>query len=99
MALLQSLGYAPIYGINEFPTLRYYEEMFLDKSFRISLFYTFYYSLVPTIVGTALSIYLALALRKRFKRNFSSPVVGTAELCVFHSILRGAEVRAFTTDG
>ncbi len=73
VALLQSFGYAPIYGINDFPTLRYYRELFGLPSFWRSVFYTFYYSLVPTTVGIALSIYLALLLRKSFwgKKIFS----------------------------
>lgn len=66
LAFLQSLGYAPIYQINEFPTLRYYREMLTTTGFWQSVFYTFYYALVPTILGLALSIYLALTLRKRF---------------------------------
>ena len=28
VALLQSFGYAPLYGINEFPTFRHYRELF-----------------------------------------------------------------------
>lgn len=65
-AFLQSLGYAPIYQINNFPTLQYYQEMLSTPGFWRSVFYTFYYALVPTLVGLALSIYLALTLRKRF---------------------------------
>lgn len=65
-AFLQSLGYAPIYQINNFPTLHYYQEMLSTTGFWRSVFYTFYYALVPTLVGLALSIYLALTMRKRF---------------------------------
>ncbi len=66
VALLQSFGYAPLYGINEFPTLRHYRSLFSLPGFWRSVGYTFYYALVPTIIGTALSIYLALILRKKF---------------------------------
>jgi len=69
MAFLQSLGYAPMYHINEFPTLRYYTELFSLPKFWESLFYTFYYAIVPTIAGTVLSIYLALSLQKRFAKK------------------------------
>ena len=65
-ALAQSLGYAPIYGVSEFPTGRYYWELFLSSGFWRSAGLTLYYALVPTIVGTALSILLALSLRRRF---------------------------------
>ncbi len=66
VSLLQSFGYAPLYKVNEFPTLKYYRELFALPGFWSSVGYTFYYALVPTVVGTALSIYLALVLRKRF---------------------------------
>lgn len=32
-ALLQSFGYAPIYGIDTFPTLRYYSKLFDSSGF------------------------------------------------------------------
>jgi len=66
-AILQSFGYAPLYNVNEFPTLRYYESLFSQSGFWRSVGLTFYYAIVPTIVGTALSIYLALLLRRRFR--------------------------------
>lgn len=72
LAFLQSLGYAPLYQINTFPTLHYYQDLFGSTGFWQSVFYTFYYALIPTFVGLILSIYLALTLRKRFalKRLF-----------------------------
>ena len=63
---LQSFGYAPLYGINKFPTLEYYNALFTTDGFWWSVFYTFYYALVPTVVATTLGIYLALILQKRF---------------------------------
>lgn len=65
-AVLQSFGHAPVYGIREFPTLRHYQALFTLPGFWASVGLTFYYALVPTIVGTALSVYLALQLRRRF---------------------------------
>ncbi len=66
-AVLQSFGYAPLYQINEFPTLRHYESLFGLPGFWQSVGLTFYYAIVPTVVGTVLSIYLALLLRRRFR--------------------------------
>ena len=66
VALLQSFGYAPLYGINEFPTLRHYRTLFSLPGFWASVGLTFYYAVVPTLLGTALSVYLALKLRERF---------------------------------
>jgi len=67
VALLQSLGYAPLYNINEFPTLKYYRSLLALPGFWSSVGLTFYYALVPTVVGTVLSTYLALTLRRRFR--------------------------------
>ncbi len=65
--LLQSLGYAPLYGVDTFPTLRYYREVWRAPQFWASLTLTLRYAFVPTLVGTVLSIYLALLLRPRFQ--------------------------------
>ena len=67
MGILQSLGYAPLYGVDTFPTFSYYRDLFATPGFWMSVFYTFYYATVPTVVGLALSILLALALRNRFR--------------------------------
>lgn len=65
-ALVQSLGYAPIYGIEAFPSFEWYEELLTQPGFWRSLGLTFYYAITPTIVGLIASMVLALALRKRF---------------------------------
>lgn len=67
VALFQSFGHAPIYGITEFPTLKHYRSLFALPGFWNSVGLTFYYALVPTIVGTLASLYLALTLRRRFR--------------------------------
>ena len=65
-ALAQSLGYAPIYGVADFPTGRYYRELLSRRTFWQSAGFTLYYALAPTLLGTVLSISLALSLRRRF---------------------------------
>ena len=73
--LAQSLGYAPLYRIDTFPTLRYYTEVFSAPGFWRSLGLTLVYALVPTVLGTLLSVPLALSLRSRFRgRRFLSGV-------------------------
>ena len=67
IALLQSFGHAPIYGITEFPTLKHYRSLFALPGFWSSVGLTFYYAVVPTVVGTIASLYLALTLRRRFR--------------------------------
>ncbi len=64
--LLQSVGYAPLYGIHA-PTLRYYAEVFGASGFWRSLGLTLLYALAPTVLGTLLSVPLALSLRSRFR--------------------------------
>ena len=99
MALLQSFGYAPIYGINDFPTLRYYEEMINDYGFRISIVYTFYYALVPTITGTIFSIYLALALRKKFGQKTSFQFIYKLPLMIPYLVGVVLVIELFTPGG
>jgi len=99
MALLQSFGYAPIYGINDFPTLRYYEEMINDYGFRISIVYTFYYALVPTIAGTIFSIYLALALRKKFGQKTSFQFIYKLPLMIPYLVGVVLVIELFTPGG
>ena len=99
MAFLQSLGYAPIYGINEFPTFRYYDEMFRDSAFRISLFYTFYYSLVPTVAGTALSVYLALSIRKKFRQKKPFQYIYKLPLMIPYLVGVALVIELFTPGG
>lgn len=99
MALLQSFGYAPIYNINEFPTLRHYQEMFADRFFWQSVFYTFYYALVPTVVGTLLSIYLALAMRKRFKGRGLFQYVYKLPLMIPYLVGVALVIELFTNGG
>ena len=65
-ALAQSLGHAPIYGVTDFPTGRYYRALWGSSTFWQSAGLTLYYALAPTLIGTFLSIALALALRRKF---------------------------------
>ncbi len=99
MAFLQSLGYAPIYGVNDFPTFRYYREMFADPAFRVSIGLTFYYALVPTILGTILSIYLALALRRRFTGRSIFQYVYKLPLMIPYLVGVAVVIELFTQGG
>ncbi|MGV8834346.1 MAG: ABC transporter permease [Devosia sp.] len=66
LALLQSLGFAPWYGINSFPDTGYFAALWRDQAFWWSLHYTLYYSAVSTVIGLVLAIALALCLVKAF---------------------------------
>ncbi|WP_169545987.1 ABC transporter permease [Sneathiella aquimaris] len=67
LGIVQSFGYAPQYGVNEFPTVKYYQQLFAGTGFWKSLGLTFYYSVVPTLVGAVLSLILSVILARRFK--------------------------------
>ncbi len=72
LSIVQSLGYAPHYGVSEFPTFRFYTEQFESDGFWLSLGLTFYYSLVPTVIGAVISLALAVILVRRFRgRGFA----------------------------
>ncbi|MEM6427826.1 MAG: sugar ABC transporter permease [Deinococcota bacterium] len=79
--ILQSFGYAPLYGINTFPTLSHYRDLFTSVGFWGSLGLTLTYALVPTIIGTLLSIHLALLLQRKgwgqrvFRYVYTLPLV------------------------
>lgn len=66
MALVQSLGFAPWYGVNTFPSLRYFAELWGGRSFWDSLGYTLYYGLVSTVLSLIFALVLALALIRWF---------------------------------
>lgn len=68
-AIMQSLGYAPIYGVNEFPTIRYYKLLWTSDSFWFSMGITFYYALASTLIGLVCSIILATLMLKHFKEK------------------------------
>lgn len=65
VALVQSLGYAPIYRVRVFPTLEYYRRILGMTRFRVSLAYTIFYAVVPTVVSTGLGVALAVALTRQ----------------------------------
>ncbi len=72
ISVAQSLGYAPQYGVSEFPTLKYYSDLLQGEGFWLSLGLTFYYSVVPTFIGMIISLYLSVALARKFKgRKFA----------------------------
>ncbi|MEX2445255.1 MAG: ABC transporter permease subunit [Alkalispirochaeta sp.] len=67
VALVQSLGYAPIYRVRAFPTFEYYATVLVSPRFRTAVVYTMYYAVVPTIISTALGVALAVALNRRIR--------------------------------
>lgn len=67
LALVQSLGYAPIYGVRQFPTLEFYRVVLASSRFRGALAYTLLYALVPTVLATFIGTALAVAASGRLR--------------------------------
>lgn len=66
LAIGQSLGFAPWFGVNTFPSFEYFGELWGSSIFWVSLGLTLYYGLASTLIALVLAILLALALIKSF---------------------------------
>lgn len=72
ISVVQSFGYAPQYGINEFPTFQFYQNFLQSEGFWRSFGLTFYYAIVPTLIGAVISLFLSVTLARKFKgRRFA----------------------------
>lgn len=66
LAVLQSLGFAPWFGVNTFPDPSAFAALWGSRTFWVSLGLTLYYATVSTALALVLGTALALALRKAF---------------------------------
>jgi len=66
LAIGQSLGFAPWYGINTFPDFSHFARLWSAPAFWAGLGLTLYYGVVSTLMALVLGVGLALALRKSF---------------------------------
>jgi putative spermidine/putrescine transport system permease protein len=66
LAVVQSLGFAPWFGVNTFPSFQYFGALWGSVSFWQSLWLTLYYATVSTVIALAMGIALALALVRIF---------------------------------
>lgn len=66
LAVVQSLGFAPWFGVNTFPSFQYFGALWGSASFWQSLWLTLYYATVSTLIALAMGIALALALVRTF---------------------------------
>jgi len=66
LAVVQSLGFAPWFGVNTFPSSQYFGALWGSVSFWESLWLTLYYATVSTVIALAMGIALALALVRTF---------------------------------
>lgn len=66
LAVMQSLGFAPWFGVNTFPDFSYFSALWGSWSFWQSLGLTLYYAIVSTFIALVLGIMLALAMVRLF---------------------------------
>lgn len=66
LALAQSLGFAPWFGINRFPDFGYFAALWGSDTFWVSLGLTLYYGVTSTFLALVLGVLLALSLVKTF---------------------------------
>lgn len=66
LAVMQSLGFAPWFGVNTFPDFSYFGALWGSKIFWVSLWLTLYYATVSTLLALFFGTLLALALVKVF---------------------------------
>lgn len=66
LAVVQSLGFAPWFGVNNFPDFQYFGALWGSPSFWASLWLTLYYATVSTVIALVMGIALALALVRTF---------------------------------
>ncbi|WP_233417121.1 ABC transporter permease [Halovulum marinum] len=66
LAVLQSLGFAPWFGVNTFPDFGYFGALWGSSTFWVSLGLTLYYATVSTAIALVFGVLLALALVKIF---------------------------------
>lgn len=67
LAVLQSLGFAPWFGVNTFPDFSYFGALWGSRTFWVSLGLTLYYATASTLIALILGTLLALSLRKAFR--------------------------------
>ena len=66
LAVMQSLGFAPWFGVKTFPDFSYFGALWSDWSFWQSLWLTLYYAIVSTGIALVMGIILALAMVRIF---------------------------------
>jgi len=66
LAVLQSLGFAPWFGVNTFPDFSYFGALWGSYSLWQSLALTLYYALMATFISLVMGVLLALAMVRMF---------------------------------
>ena len=79
LTVLISLGWAPFYGVDVFPSADFYREFTDRLDFSRSVLYGLYYSLVPTVLGIIISYLISYRI---FFRH-SSPTWGIYQFPLF----------------
>lgn len=66
LGVMQSLGFAPWFGVNTFPDYSYFGALWGEGHFWRSLWLTLYYAIAATFVALVMGVLLAIALVRSF---------------------------------
>ncbi len=85
MGLIQSFGYFPVVGLNKI-TLKYYREVLTDKTFLSSLGFSFYISLISSIMSVVIGVLLAYSIVQSESKKGIEKVIYKLPIIVPHAV-------------
>ena len=98
LGVLQSFGYFPLIGLNNF-TLEYYTEMLSSPEFLDALGYSLYISIVSSVLAAVLGVFLAYQLAKLPKKHTLVRLIYKLPIIVPHIIATLLVFLFFTQSG
>ncbi|MEI6876061.1 MAG: ABC transporter permease subunit [Spirochaetota bacterium] len=98
MGLMQSLGYMPLIGLNDF-NLDAYGSLFSDKQFLSSLALTLWISISSTLLTVVLAIVTALAFRRTFPGKRMLNFLYQFPITIPHIVITIGTMLLFTQSG
>jgi len=85
-AAVQSLGYVPVFNMNEF-TLNYYRQVLGDSRFLISLRNTFYIAITSSLISVAIGTIIAFAINRLTPEPKLSRILYMAPIVLPHLVV------------
>ncbi|KPU27055.1 spermidine/putrescine ABC transporter permease [Caloranaerobacter sp. TR13] len=98
LGLVQSFGYFPVIGLKNF-TLRYYLEVLTDKDFLQSLKFSFYISLISSVIAVILGVILAYSILKSRHKKSIEKFIYKLPIIVPHTIAALLVYNLFSQSG
>ncbi|MCK8823841.1 ABC transporter permease [Fuchsiella alkaliacetigena] len=98
LAIMQSLGYFPLLGLEEF-TFDYFREIFADPHFLTSLGYSLYISLVSAVISVIVGVFFAFQLMRLADRYRVINILYKLPIIVPHIVVALLIFLLFTQSG